>query len=127
MLNPGAWDWGNYAGFFWVSQPPSTSPPNLLLLSLSSPRPSSHPTLPICYLCLRARSQGGSAFLCVIYVYFRVPEPTGRSFAELDLLFQQGVSARKFATTKVNVFEEDIDGDFMSQYHQKAANEQRTE
>ncbi|KAK3905502.1 alpha-glucosides permease MPH3 [Staphylotrichum tortipilum] len=87
MLNPGAWDWGNYAGFFW----------------------------------------GGSAFLCVVYVYYRVPEPTGRSFAEMDLLFQQGVSARKFATTKVNVFEEDIDGDFMSQYHQKAAKEQRTE
>ena len=19
MLNPGAWNWGNYAGFFWVS------------------------------------------------------------------------------------------------------------
>ncbi len=50
-------------------------------------------------------------------MYFRVPEPSGRSFAELDLLFQQGVSARKFATTRVNVFEEDIDGDFMRQYH----------
>lgn len=21
MLNPGAWDWGNFAGFFWVSPP----------------------------------------------------------------------------------------------------------
>lgn len=21
MLNPGEWDWGNYAGFFWVSFP----------------------------------------------------------------------------------------------------------
>ncbi len=50
-------------------------------------------------------------------MYFRVPEPSGRSFAELDLLFQQGVSARQFATTRVNVFEEDIDGDFMRQYH----------
>ena len=48
-----------------------------------------------------------------------MPEPSGRSFAELDLLFQQGVSARQFATTRVNVFEEDIDGDFMRQYHRK--------
>ncbi|KAL2134714.1 hypothetical protein VTI74DRAFT_11034 [Chaetomium olivicolor] len=77
MLNPGAWDWSNYAGFFW----------------------------------------GGICFLCIIYTYFRVPEPSGRSFAELDILFQRGVSARKFATTKVDVFEEDIDGDFMQNYH----------
>ncbi|KAL8277833.1 hypothetical protein RQP46_009816 [Phenoliferia psychrophenolica] len=64
MLNPSAWNWGNYAGFFW----------------------------------------GGSAFLCIIYTYFRIPEPTGRSFAELDLLFERGVSARNFAKTNVDVF-----------------------
>jgi MFS transporter, SP family, general alpha glucoside:H+ symporter len=56
-------------------------------------------------------------FLCIIYTYFRVPEPTGRSFAELDVLFEKGVSARKFATTKVDVFEEDIDGDIVDKYH----------
>ncbi|KAK6581580.1 hypothetical protein PZA11_006271 [Diplocarpon coronariae] len=50
MLNPGAWDWGNYAGFFW----------------------------------------GASCFGCVVYTYFRLPEPMGRSFAELDLLFERG-------------------------------------
>jgi SP family general alpha glucoside:H+ symporter-like MFS transporter len=49
-----------------------------------------------------------------------VPEPSGRSFAELDLLFKQGVSARKFATTQVNVFKEDIDGDIMNRYHEHA-------
>ncbi|KAK4139520.1 general substrate transporter, partial [Dichotomopilus funicola] len=80
MLNPGAWDWRNFAGFFWA----------------------------------------GLCFLCVVYTYFRVPEPTGRSFAELDLLFEKGVSARKFATTKVNVFAEDVGGDFMNKYHQRA-------
>ncbi|KAH6611722.1 hypothetical protein B0J18DRAFT_83878 [Chaetomium sp. MPI-SDFR-AT-0129] len=80
MLNPGAWDWRNFAGFFWA----------------------------------------GLCFLCVIYTYFRVPEPTGRSFAELDLLFEKGVSARKFATTQVNVFAEDVGGDFMNKYHQRA-------
>jgi MFS transporter, SP family, general alpha glucoside:H+ symporter len=38
-----------------------------------------------------------------------VPEPAGRSFAELDLLFERGVSARKFASTKVDVFDEFVD------------------
>lgn len=49
-------------------------------------------------------SQAGICFLCIVYVYFRVPEPTGRTFAELDLLFSKGISARKFAETKVDVF-----------------------
>lgn len=62
--------------------------------------------------------QGGICFLCIIYTYFRVPEPSGRSFAEMDILFQQGVSARKFATTEVNVFAEDVDGDVMNNYHE---------
>ena len=65
MLNPGAWNWGNYAGFFWA----------------------------------------GSCFLSIVYTYFRIPEPRGRSFAELDLLFEKRVSARKFSSTKVDVFE----------------------
>ncbi|KAJ6477823.1 maltose permease MAL61 [Mycena vitilis] len=66
MLNPGSWNWGNYAGFFW----------------------------------------GGICFLCIIYTYYRVPEPQGRSFAELDLLFEKGISARNFASTRVDVFDD---------------------
>lgn len=66
MLNPGAWNWGNFTGFFW----------------------------------------GGICFLCIIWTYFRLPEPRGRSFAELDLLFEKKVPARQFASTKVDVFEE---------------------
>jgi len=46
--------------------------------------------------------------LCIIYTYFRIPEPAGRTFAELDLLFEQHVSARKFATTQVDVFDEQV-------------------
>ncbi|EAS34767.3 sugar porter (SP) family MFS transporter [Coccidioides immitis RS] len=82
MLNPSAWGWGNYAGFFW----------------------------------------GGSCFLCIIYTYFRIPEPQGRSFAELDLLFERGVSARKFASTHVNVFEEEVDADVIENYKKKEQN-----
>ncbi|KAF2826131.1 sugar transporter [Ophiobolus disseminans] len=66
MLNPGAWNWGNFAGLFWA----------------------------------------GLCFLSIIYTYFRMPEPKDRSFAELDLLFEKRISARKFAATEVNVFEE---------------------
>jgi SP family general alpha glucoside:H+ symporter-like MFS transporter len=79
MLNPGAWNWGNYAGFFWA----------------------------------------GICFLCIIYTYFRLPEPQGRSFAELDVLFEQGISARKFSRTKVDVFHEAIDHNLISEYNDK--------
>ncbi|KAL2800486.1 sugar transporter [Aspergillus keveii] len=64
MLNPTAWDWRNFAGFFWAA----------------------------------------SCGLCIVYVFFRVPEPSGRTFAELDILFERGISARKFAATEVDVF-----------------------
>ncbi|RDL40783.1 putative alpha-glucoside transport protein [Venustampulla echinocandica] len=76
MLNPGAWNWGNYAGFFWAS---------------------------IC-------------FCCIIYTYFRLPEPAGRSFAELDMLFERGISARKFSSTKVDVFHENVDEKVIENY-----------
>ena len=79
MLNPGAWNWSNYAGFFWA----------------------------------------GICFCCIIYTYFRVPEPQGRTFAELDLLFDRGVNARKFATTQVEVFDEAVEGSMMDEYARK--------
>ena len=52
---------------------------------------------------------GGICFCCIIYTYFRLPEPSGRSFAELDLLFEKGVSARKFASTRVDVWGEGVE------------------
>jgi SP family general alpha glucoside:H+ symporter-like MFS transporter len=57
--------------------------------------------------------------LCIIYTYFRVPEPSGRSFAELDLLFQQGVSARKFSSTAADAFAETVEGDIVDRYEMK--------
>lgn len=35
-------------------------------------------------------------------------QPRGRTFAELDLLFERKVSARKFASTEVDVFDETL-------------------
>lgn len=79
MLNPGQWNWRNYAGFFW----------------------------------------GGICFCCIVYTYFRVPEPQGRSFAELDLLFERGVSARKFSSTEVDVFDTEVDEGIVGRYEEK--------
>ncbi|TFB03890.1 Maltose permease MAL31 [Trichoderma ghanense] len=76
MLNPTAWNWSNYTGFFW----------------------------------------GGICFCCIVYTYFRLPEPRGRTFAELDVLFEKKIPARKFASTKVDVFHESIDEKVMHQY-----------
>lgn len=47
---------------------------------------------------------GGSCLLSAIWVYFRLPEPKGRTYAELDLLFENKVSARKFAGTKIDPY-----------------------
>jgi SP family general alpha glucoside:H+ symporter-like MFS transporter len=79
MLTPTAWNWGNYAGFFWA----------------------------------------GSCFSAIVYTYFRVPEPAGRTFAELDLLFERRVSARKFKETNVDAFEETVEGGAIQEYEEK--------
>lgn len=47
----------------------------------------------------------GTCFLCLVYCYFRLPEPKGRTYGELDILFERGVSARKFASTEVQDFD----------------------
>lgn len=46
----------------------------------------------------------GTNLLCNIWCWFRLPETKDRTFGEIDLLFEHGVSARKFKYTKVNQF-----------------------
>lgn len=46
----------------------------------------------------------GVCFLCWLWTYFRLPEPKGRTYGELDVLFENKVSARKFASTTVDQF-----------------------
>ena len=46
----------------------------------------------------------GTGMLCAIWTYFRVPEPKGRTYAEMDMLFDAKVSARKFKETSVDSF-----------------------
>jgi SP family general alpha glucoside:H+ symporter-like MFS transporter len=40
----------------------------------------------------------------------------GRSFAELDMLFEQKTSARKFADTQVDVFGEHVETEVIDNY-----------
>ncbi|PNY24100.1 General alpha-glucoside permease [Tolypocladium capitatum] len=47
----------------------------------------------------------GTCLTCAVWTYFRLPEPKGRTYGELDVLFENGVSARKFKTTPVNQFD----------------------
>lgn len=47
----------------------------------------------------------GFAILSGIWIWFELPETKGRTFAELDLLFENNVPARKFKTTEVEVFD----------------------
>jgi len=47
----------------------------------------------------------GLCFLCLVWTYFRLPEPKGRTYGELDILFERGVSARKFKGTDVSPWE----------------------
>lgn len=50
----------------------------------------------------------GMCFLCILWTYFRLPEPKDRTYGELDILFKHRVSARKFACTPVDTFTESI-------------------
>lgn len=47
---------------------------------------------------------GGWCLVSCIYCYFRLPEPRGRTYEELDLLFEQHTPARKFKKTEVDPF-----------------------
>lgn len=46
----------------------------------------------------------GLCFLTAIWSYFRVPETRGRTFEDLDLLFEHKISARKFENYDVDPY-----------------------
>jgi SP family general alpha glucoside:H+ symporter-like MFS transporter len=49
----------------------------------------------------------GACLLCIIWIFFRLPEPKGRTYAEMDVLFERRVSARHFQSTRVDIFRGD--------------------
>ena len=42
----------------------------------------------------------GMTLLCILWSYFRLPETKGMTYAELDLMFERKLSARKFNTAE---------------------------
>lgn len=46
----------------------------------------------------------GLTVLLILFMFFMLPETRNRSFAELDVLFENKVSARKFHKTNVDQF-----------------------
>ena len=52
----------------------------------------------------------GSCLLCAVWTFFRLPEPKNRTYAELNVLFEQRVSARMFKSTTVNTFSMGLSG-----------------
>ncbi|KAE8442761.1 hypothetical protein EG329_002849 [Mollisiaceae sp. DMI_Dod_QoI] len=62
----------------------------------------------------------GSCFLCIVWIFFRLPEPKGRTYGEMDVLFERKVEARKFRDTKLDIFRGDhlepvVEGDSESE------------
>ncbi|PHH74541.1 hypothetical protein CDD80_2999 [Ophiocordyceps camponoti-rufipedis] len=53
----------------------------------------------------------GTCLACAVWTYFRLPEPKGRTYGELDVLFEKRVSARKFSCTPVERFDAEDDGE----------------
>ncbi|KAK2007463.1 maltose permease [Colletotrichum eremochloae] len=47
----------------------------------------------------------GMTLCCLVWMFFRLPEPKGCTYGELDILFEQKIPARQFAKTKVAQFE----------------------
>lgn len=50
----------------------------------------------------------GTCLVSAIWVFFRLPEPKDRTYAELDVLFERRVPARKFAKTMIDPYSHDL-------------------
>ncbi|GAQ05907.1 alpha-glucosides permease MPH3 [Aspergillus lentulus] len=48
---------------------------------------------------------GSLCTCCLVWAFFRIPEPKGRSYAELDILFERKVRTREFATAETGLVE----------------------
>lgn len=44
-----------------------------------------------------------TCFVCIVWIYFRLPEPKGRTYGEMDILFERKISARKFKSTQLEI------------------------
>ncbi|KAL6352182.1 hypothetical protein LRP88_14626 [Fusarium phalaenopsidis] len=51
----------------------------------------------------------GISLICVVWMFFRLPEAKGRTYGELQVLFREKVPARRFAMTEAKLFDEPLD------------------
>lgn len=59
----------------------------------------------------------GTCLVCLVWVFFRLPEPRGRTYEELDLLFERGISARKFKETEVDPYSSESQSIEVREHH----------
>ncbi|KAM0425403.1 hypothetical protein ACHAPT_009460 [Fusarium lateritium] len=50
----------------------------------------------------------GTCLISAIWVFFRLPEPKDRTYAELDMLFEKKIAARKFAKTHIDPYSHEL-------------------
>jgi sugar porter (SP) family MFS transporter len=60
---------------------------------------------------------GGISFACLIWCFFRLPESAGRTYEELDIMFQRKVPLRKFKN--YDLLGENTEGVGSSEKHEK--------
>lgn len=68
---------------------------------------------------------GGTAFLTLVWAFFRLPETRPKTNEELDVLFAQKISARNFAKTDVNAFDAHVTKDLTQRYSVDSLDERR--
>ncbi|RMJ04973.1 hypothetical protein CDV36_014352 [Fusarium kuroshium] len=51
----------------------------------------------------------GVSLICIVWMFFRLPEAKGRTYGELQVLFREKIPARRFATTEAKLFDESLD------------------
>jgi SP family general alpha glucoside:H+ symporter-like MFS transporter len=54
----------------------------------------------------------GALCICSFaWSFFRLPEPKGRSYAELDVLFENKVRTREFPSAKTGLVQSELEGE----------------
>ncbi len=67
----------------------------------------------------------GLSLLCLTWAYFRLPEPKGRTYGELDILFERKIPARKFKSTSIATLRAESSGSISDK--NLGTNEERVE
>jgi SP family general alpha glucoside:H+ symporter-like MFS transporter len=61
----------------------------------------------------------GICAVCLVWIFFRLPEPQGRTFGELDILFERKVKARDFKTAVIEPLDSGTEEGLVEGKHEK--------